>query len=445
MRHVTKQTWSDWAKAVAYPFEPEEHAPAAIDKLMDKLDDYVVRCKGIKWQFKAQNQTKIVDFDNAEDKKFYDSAWERYLKEKARYLKEKARLEKEKGLEEGEGVTGLQILAQFTKFRQASELCHANHITDAMHDAWLHGQAPVSGLNFKHTVVRCVKNLIEKHGYKREDISIIWGGGVTITKKAKQQAAMASNPVIQAGLRAAGITMDDIGLGEDDVAAVDKLLQDEKIPKEWNLGAQNKKQRQVEIDNFQSGRSKFCFFTFKSGGVGLSLHHCDEQVTEYNRLIPGYEEWEASLVKRPKSERPLAPGKVGRKKSGYAVAEDIKYITTRPRICFLTPTYSAMELVQGLGRCPRINSLSDTPQIILFFRGTIEERVAEIVTQKLKCLQKVVRGHEDWCDIIVEAQSSEDANARAIRRLHEGESLVATVTGDEDDEPLDISEDEEDE
>lgn len=441
-RFVTKNNWSDWSQQIAYPFDPIEHAPAAIDKLMDVMDDYVIRCKGVKWQFKGKNETKIIDFDCVEDKKFYEDAW-------TRYLKEKAKLEKEAGKDGGDGgVNGLQQLAQFTKFRQASEVCHANHIVDAMHDSYLHGQAPVAGLNFKHTIIKAVKRLILHYGYKRSDISIIWGGGLTINKKAKQQKAMASNDVIQEALKKAGISMEDIGLGEDDVAAVDKLLQGEKIPKEWNLGTQNKKQRQEEIDRFQSGRSKFCFFTFKSGGVGLSLHHCDEQVNEYNRLAPGYQEWLDKLVKRPKSERPLGPGKVGRKKSGYAHVEDIPYIQSRPRICFLTPTYSAMELVQGLGRCPRINSLSDTPQIILFFRGTIEERVAEIVTQKLRCLTKVVRAHEDWCDIIVDAQSEEDANTRAIKRLQDGEVTVKQLTNqsneDDDGDSLDFSEDEDD-
>lgn len=412
-RKINKLSWPDFSKFIAEPFAPIDHSPTSIDKLMDYMDDWVVRVKGIKWQFRAQNSTKLMEFDNKEDKKFYEAAWDRYLDEK-----NKAEKNADAG---GVTVSRFMILAQFTKFRQASELCHSNHIVEAMVDSYLHHhQAPVAGLNFKHTVIRCVKLLIEKHKVKREEISIIWGGGITISKKARQQAALTKDPIIQAGLKAAGVTMEDLGLGEDDVAEVDKLLKDEHIPPAYKLGTQNKKQRQEEIDRFQSGRSKYCFFTFKSGGVGLSLHHCDEQTIQ----------------------------KVRRKKNGYAYTEDISKIPTRPRICFLTPTYSAMELVQGLGRCPRLTSLSNTPQIILFFRNTIEERVAAIVSIKLKCLTKVTRAKDDWNDVILDAHSSEDAEARAIRKLQDAEQDVrqlpfktATTEDNDEEELMDYSED----
>src|SRR6185369_16354832 len=121
------------------------------------------------------------------------------------------------------------------------------------------------------------------------------------------------------------------------------------LPVELDLGPQDYVKRQVEIDRFQAGSSDYCLFNFKSGGVGLSLHHSDELTTIKVRRKPH---------------------------SGYAYVEDIPSIPTKPRLTYLTPTFSAIELVQGLGRAARITSLSDTRQILLFYKHTIEEKVA---------------------------------------------------------------------
>jgi hypothetical protein len=127
----------------------------------------------------------------------------------------------------------------------------------------------------------------------------------------------------------------------------------------------------------------YCIYTYKSGGVGLSLHHSDEQT----RI------------------------KVRRQKNGYAVVEDIPKVPTRPRKATVGPTWSAIELVQGCGRVPRLTSLSDSEQNFLFYRGTVEEEQAFVVTHKLRCLSKVVRQHESWQDLITNHQ-----NAKQIAR-----------------------------
>ncbi len=111
----------------------------------------------------------------------------------------------------------------------------------------------------------------------------------------------------------------------------------------------NIQERQRAIDNFQSGKSKIFLCTLKAGGVGISLHH----------------------------ERPSA----------------------KPRIVFLPPTWSAIELVQMLGRAHRINSLSTTHQFVVWFQDTIEEQVAERVAQKIKCLKEIVTKRETWVDL----------------------------------------------
>jgi superfamily II DNA or RNA helicase len=119
------------------------------------------------------------------------------------------------------------------------------------------------------------------------------------------------------------------------------------------LGGQNATVRQNYIDRFQRGETDYCILTLKAGGAGLSLHH----------------------------ERPEA----------------------RPRHCILPPTYSAIELVQLLGRAHRINSLSTTHQDIIWYRDTIEEHVSTVVQRKMKSLKEIVSKRETWLDLFTPA------------------------------------------
>jgi hypothetical protein len=115
------------------------------------------------------------------------------------------------------------------------------------------------------------------------------------------------------------------------------------------VGGQNQQTRQEYIDKFQCGKTDICILTLKSGGAGLSLHHEREEA--------------------------------------------------RPRYCILPPTWSAIELVQLLGRAHRINSRSTTRQDILWFRDTIEDYVAEKVSRKMKSLKEIVSKREIWLDL----------------------------------------------
>jgi hypothetical protein len=129
----------------------------------------------------------------------------------------------------------------------------------------------------------------------------------------------------------------------------------------------------------------YCIYTYKAGGVGLSLHHSDE----------------------------LTKQKVRRQKNGYAIVEDIPNIPTRPRKVTVGPTWSPIDLVQGCGRAPRLTSLSDTEQTFLYYRGTEEEKQAFVVTHRLRCLSKVVRQHENWQDLITNHEKAKEI-AQAI-------------------------------
>jgi hypothetical protein len=144
----------------------------------------------------------------------------------------------------------------------------------------------------------------------------------------------------------------------------------------------------------------FCIYSFKSGGVGLSLHHTDE----------------------------FTSIKVRRQKNGYANIEDIPKIQVRPREVFVSPTWSAIELVQAVGRAPRLTSLSNTTQTLLFYRGTVEEEQAFVVSHKLRCLSKVVRQRENWQDLIHSYTSGKEAATK------KAEELVSTTKQEENSE-----------
>lgn len=99
--------------------------------------------------------------------------------------------------------------------------------------------------------------------------------------------------------------------------------------------------REQNRKNFQSDRERIILCNIKAGGVGISLHD-----------ING------------------------------------KY----PRIGIISPTYSAIDLVQTLGRLPRDGARSKVIQKIVFCANTIEEQVAENVRRKIENIKLINQG-----------------------------------------------------
>lgn len=356
---LSNETWPMFSKMVAHPAEPEEYSPAAIERLMVYLEPYVVDVKNVRSQFHAINKVEMIDFQTQEERDYYNKAWERYEEIKRKI--------------EGYDLSGTQsrflILAQFTVFRKAAELCRAPYFAEFAHETVQKGQAACIAVSFKGTIRKWTDILVNKFGVSRDDIMLVWGGGKTVkSKKQKAKENVTNNAELQKILKDAGL-----GLGDLNLEYVADYIDDEIEDPALRLGTQSMKERQKEVDRYQCGKARYGAFTFKAGGVGLSLHHTDEFTKE----------------------------KVRRKKNGYAIEEDIPKIPTRQRVGLLGPTFSAIEMAQGLWRLPRITSLSDTSQSLIFYRGTIEERVAAITSLKLRCLRKVVRNRESWEDIIV--------------------------------------------
>lgn len=370
---INERTWNDFAKYIANG-DQYEYNQAACDRLTDIMEPYIVRMKGIKPQFHAHNHTQLIDFVTKEGRDFYKSAEERFARRKAKA---------EGRIAEGKG-TQLEILTALLMYNIAAEsnIDRATIIVDKMMQDVKDGFAPVCAQKFKISISKCLKLLFER-GVSRNDVSVIWGGAKQqISKKAATLKAINANDELQAALAAQGITQEGMGLDVD-------IQEEIKFDDSLNLsGSQTQEQRQLEIDRFQKGITKYCFFTMRSGGVGLSLHHTDA-MTKF---------------------------KCRRKESGYAVEEDIPKVPTRPRKLYSSPTYSAMDMVQVLGRCPRLTSLSDTHQYLMFFRGTVEEDVEAICNLKLRCLSKVVRNHEDWGQLIIEGQAQIEKRKREAQQ-----------------------------
>lgn len=398
---IDKDNFMQFAKQISDPYLPHEYAPAAIDRYRDYMDKFVVPIKGVKTQFKAVNKVLTLEFKTAEGTAYYDEAV-------VRFQKKKAKLESKKACGEiSEGKAKMGLLTALLQYRIAAEsnpdridfLCH-----QAYENVMQCNKAVIVGCSFRTTIAKCVTKLVKEYGVSRDLISIIWGGGSSEpTKKQKLKAKIQEKSDLQIALEEAGITLEDLDL-ED----VDAVKDAPVYEPELRLGTPSKAETQREIDRFQSGKTLYCFFVLKSGGVALSLHHTDE-FTEH---------------------------KVRHKKdSNYAYEEDIPLVETRPRISFFTPTWSPTELVQAVGRGPRINSLSDTEQYLIFFKDTVEEKVARIVGKGLLCLTKVLRQKEPWEDIIITGMTDEEIESKMLSNLEpsqEEEQLLSTSIVDED-------------
>lgn len=64
-----------------------------------------------------------------------------------------------------------------------------------------------------------------------------------------------------------------------------------------------------------------------------------------------------------------------------------------PRMALISPTPSAFDLKQVLGRVHRAGGLSPSIQRVLFAAGTVEEEVCESLATKLDCLDLLMDGH----------------------------------------------------
>jgi hypothetical protein len=219
----------------------------------------------------------------------------------------------------------------------------------------------VYAANFKSTIAKAMMILIEDYNIPRDKISVIWGGSAAFGGSDEKYSQEEIHNVLAGVMRG-----DDIPVST--LKEISTQLQHQAsglgdIPTEYRLGTQSKTARWNEIKRFQSGRSEFCFFSFKAGGAGLSLH----------QNLP----------------------------------------TLRPRKQYTAPTYNEMEMLQAEGRTARLTSLSDTESICLVYRNTIEIPVLQRVTSKRRSLNAVIahgQGVSKASDDVIGAETQHEVD-----------------------------------
>jgi hypothetical protein len=71
-------------------------------------------------------------------------------------------------------------------------------------------------------------------------------------------------------------------------------------------------------------------------------------------------------------------------------------VNNRPRVSLISPSYSAVDLIQSLGRINRAGSLSPAIQKILVASGTIEENIRKKLENKVNNLNAIMDSDLDF-------------------------------------------------
>lgn len=363
---ITNETWAAWASSIATDHDPLLHSPAAMERFMKVMSPYITNVKAPHGKYKAKNSCQLIHFRNADERAMYQKALDDMI---AKY----ERLQKDMPAD----AKFQEFLIQ-GEFRRRAELIRAPLFAELAMGVVDKGFAAVVACCNRPTIARFVRTLSSK-GISRDQISLIWGGNDLFAKNKRLDDATIATLVYQLakGQEVSKKLMRQL-YAQVSESEAQKEEANTEYAEDLRLGSQTREERQKEIDRFQSGKSLFCAFTFAAGGVGLSLHHTDKN------------------------------------RKG-------KDVSLRPRRTFLTPTYSAQEFVQGLGRAHRsVFSLSDTEQTVMFYEGTIEEHVMARVSLKLKCLTKVVQAKESWNDAVWESvRTNKEELDERIRREEE--------------------------
>lgn len=106
-------------------------------------------------------------------------------------------------------------------------------------------------------------------------------------------------------------------------------------------GGQTMKERQHQIEKFQNNEHKVIISNIRSGGVGISLHDVH---------------------------------------GGH------------PRVSLISPSWSAQDLLQALGRIYRAEGKSKCLQFLVFCAGTIEDQICEVVKEKIETIHTINDG-----------------------------------------------------
>lgn len=163
---------------------------------------------------------------------------------------------------------------------------------------------------------------------------------ITIQLRARQEVELLKVPVLEELARDAYAEGNSVVVFVNFRATLEALLKRLSGVSGISIvyGAQDDGTRHTEVRKFQSDENRICLCMTQAGGTGLSLH--DEN-------------------------------------------------GTYPRVALLSPSFSAVDLRQALGRVHRATGQSPSIQKIVFASGTVEMRVCKLVRAKLNNLDLI--------------------------------------------------------
>lgn len=249
---ITPANWPSAARDLAYPHDPETFSEDVIKAFIKGMGARFYKVPLIPNEFKSRNSVEIVEFDNDDDRLYYQSALERYEREINRPTAE-----------------SYVFLVEDLKLRQAAEELKGRMIGNRMYNRVQEGFSAVAGVCFKTTVVDIVNQLVHVRKVDPKDITIIWGGYGAEERKLRQAEELLRgkmtqeeiNDFIKEGAFEELVQMAASNVKRD-LSAIDKDL----------LGVVKYSTRWEHICKFQRNEAKYAIFTFATGGVALSLH-----------------------------------------------------------------------------------------------------------------------------------------------------------------------------
>lgn len=204
--------------------------------------------------------------------------------------------------------------------------------------------------------IQLVQDLIDNLKKRRRDDGTISAIHILVERQKMQQGAelLRCNQLVERALAKLPEKAVIIASNyRDTIAKCHNLLLEAGVDPKRIAIIQGGNDNKMAQDKFQSGECDILLFTMKSGGVGISLHH--------------------------------------------------DRVTTKPRYIILPPTWSAIDLVQALGRGHRLTTISPTEQEILWYAGTIEDEVKLRVELKLNCITESITAKEQFSDTFTES------------------------------------------
>lgn len=350
---VTPENWPIVSREItgAYTIEtkdgtksvtPADYCPDAIRDFVNIFEDRIIWIKDVRPKHKGYLKLLPIEFDDPVLYKEYLDAEETYYKKKAKIEASESMTEQQKGF---------SILASYTIFTKAAENCRRYFLAKWINDTWNQGYAPAIGFRFKQTATNIIKILFDDYNWTRNDISIIWGGATeTLNQKKKIANKIKKSKEAQELLEELDIDLeDDMGIYLSDV--IEKTAEQLEWERKNDLHLQKPEDRDREKKRYLRQDTKVAMFSYKAGGVGLSLHH------------------------------------------------QSKYPKARPRRGMFTPDYSEKLGIQALGRLPRLTSESDTYMWFCYYRKSIETEVMRKFLLKCQSLKEVTRSEECWTDL----------------------------------------------